>query len=366
MSAVTHVGTVIVPVADQDAALAFYTGTLGFEMRIDGEFAPGQRWLEVAPPGAATTARARPGRRRRGEPSPPPTPTPPTPRCWRPAPTLTPRSSAWARACRRCSRSATRTGTRSGWSSGLSRAPGRGPGGSGPRRRRRGLRPGRRRLPPELRRRREIGAACAVYRDGRKVVDLWGGYRDGDEGAVGGGHARPGVLHHQGRRLDGGGRRPQPRADRLRRARGELLAGVRRRRQGAVTVRQLLSHQAGLCAIDEPLSLDDLLDLDRVAEVIAAQKPPGSRARATATTGSRSAGTRASCSARRPAGAHARALLRRRGRRAARDRLPHRPARRRADAGASRRIHGYQPAEMLLHLHEFPPASCSASSTRAA
>ncbi|GAA3265198.1 hypothetical protein GCM10020218_000700 [Dactylosporangium vinaceum] len=25
----------------------------------------------------------------------------------------------------------------------------------------------------------EIGAACAVYRDGRKVVDLWGGYRDG-------------------------------------------------------------------------------------------------------------------------------------------------------------------------------------------
>ena len=26
----------------------------------------------------------------------------------------------------------------------------------------------------------EIGAACAAYRDGRKVVDLWGGYRDGD------------------------------------------------------------------------------------------------------------------------------------------------------------------------------------------
>src|SRR5215211_4318983 len=25
----------------------------------------------------------------------------------------------------------------------------------------------------------EIGAACAIYRDGRKVVDLWGGYRDG-------------------------------------------------------------------------------------------------------------------------------------------------------------------------------------------
>ena len=25
----------------------------------------------------------------------------------------------------------------------------------------------------------ELGAACAVYRDGRKVVDLWGGYRNG-------------------------------------------------------------------------------------------------------------------------------------------------------------------------------------------
>src|SRR4051812_43463156 len=25
----------------------------------------------------------------------------------------------------------------------------------------------------------EVGAACAAYRDGRAVVDLWGGYRDG-------------------------------------------------------------------------------------------------------------------------------------------------------------------------------------------
>ena len=63
MSAVTHVGTVIVPVADQDAALAFYTGTLGFEVRMDGEFAPGRRWLEVAPPGAATSLALVPGER---------------------------------------------------------------------------------------------------------------------------------------------------------------------------------------------------------------------------------------------------------------------------------------------------------------
>jgi hypothetical protein len=26
----------------------------------------------------------------------------------------------------------------------------------------------------------EVGAACTVYRDGRKVVDLWGGFRDGE------------------------------------------------------------------------------------------------------------------------------------------------------------------------------------------
>jgi len=61
MSALTHVGTVIVPVADQDKALEFYVGTLGFEIRLDGEFAPGERWLEVAPPGAATSLALVPG-----------------------------------------------------------------------------------------------------------------------------------------------------------------------------------------------------------------------------------------------------------------------------------------------------------------
>ncbi len=55
MSAISHIHAVIVPVDDQDAALAFYTGKLGFEVRVDGEFAPGQRWLEVAPPGAQTS-----------------------------------------------------------------------------------------------------------------------------------------------------------------------------------------------------------------------------------------------------------------------------------------------------------------------
>jgi catechol 2,3-dioxygenase-like lactoylglutathione lyase family enzyme len=55
MSAITHIGTVVVPVDDQDAALEFYVGTLGFETRIDAPFADGQRWIEVAPPGAQTS-----------------------------------------------------------------------------------------------------------------------------------------------------------------------------------------------------------------------------------------------------------------------------------------------------------------------
>jgi catechol 2,3-dioxygenase-like lactoylglutathione lyase family enzyme len=52
---ITRVGTVILPVSDQDRALEFYVGTLGFETRLDGSFGDGQRWIEVAPPGAATT-----------------------------------------------------------------------------------------------------------------------------------------------------------------------------------------------------------------------------------------------------------------------------------------------------------------------
>jgi catechol 2,3-dioxygenase-like lactoylglutathione lyase family enzyme len=54
-TSITRVGTVIVPVSDQDEALDFYVGTLGFEKRLDGPFGAGGRWIEVAPPGAETT-----------------------------------------------------------------------------------------------------------------------------------------------------------------------------------------------------------------------------------------------------------------------------------------------------------------------
>ena len=52
---ITRIGTVVVPVKDQDAALEFYVGTLGFEKRMDAQFGQGGRWIEVAPAGAATT-----------------------------------------------------------------------------------------------------------------------------------------------------------------------------------------------------------------------------------------------------------------------------------------------------------------------
>ena len=52
---ITQLGTVIVPVSDQDKALEFYVGTLGFEKRADTPFGRGDRWVEVAPPGATTT-----------------------------------------------------------------------------------------------------------------------------------------------------------------------------------------------------------------------------------------------------------------------------------------------------------------------
>jgi catechol 2,3-dioxygenase-like lactoylglutathione lyase family enzyme len=52
---ITQVGAVIVPVSDQDRALEFYVEKLGFEKRTDVAYGEGERWVEVAPPGAATT-----------------------------------------------------------------------------------------------------------------------------------------------------------------------------------------------------------------------------------------------------------------------------------------------------------------------
>lgn len=203
----------------------------------------------------------------------------------------------------------------------------------------------------------EIGAACSVYRDGRLVVDLWGGYRDGrtrapwerdtivtvfstSKGvaavALALAHAR-GLIRYDDRVVDhwpdfGQGGKEQ------------------------VTVRQLLAHQAGLAAIDRPLSLSDLVDLDVLGAVLAEQAPawePGTRHGYHGL----SLGWYEAELLRRVDPAH-RSL----GRFFAEEiaaplgldfwfGLP--PG---LDQGRRAVIHGFRRAELMLHLHEMPPA----------
>ena len=55
-TSLSNIGVVMFAVADQDAALTFYTEKLGFEVRSDTRFGEHDemRWLEVAPPESRT------------------------------------------------------------------------------------------------------------------------------------------------------------------------------------------------------------------------------------------------------------------------------------------------------------------------
>ena len=55
MTRISQVGTVFIPVGDQERALEFYLDKLGFEKRADFPYGEGSRWIEVAPPGAINT-----------------------------------------------------------------------------------------------------------------------------------------------------------------------------------------------------------------------------------------------------------------------------------------------------------------------
>jgi catechol 2,3-dioxygenase-like lactoylglutathione lyase family enzyme len=52
---VDKISTVVIPVADVDGAIEFYTQKLGFNKRVDIPFGGQYRWVEVAPGDAETT-----------------------------------------------------------------------------------------------------------------------------------------------------------------------------------------------------------------------------------------------------------------------------------------------------------------------
>ena len=127
----------------------------------------------------------------------------------------------------------------------------------------------------------EIGAAVAAYWRGEKVVDLWGGRRAPDSGELW--HEDTLVLVNSTTK----GLAAMTLAVANSRGWVDYDAPVAdywpefaQNGKAAVTVRQLLSHEAGLVWIDEPLSLHDLRYPDHVSRVLARQRPawePGTR-----------------------------------------------------------------------------------------
>lgn len=127
----------------------------------------------------------------------------------------------------------------------------------------------------------EIGAAIAAYWRGEKVVDLWGGRRapDGDapwmrdtmvllNSTTKGLSAMTLVMANARGWLDYD--------ERVARYWPEFAQNGK----AAITVRQLLGHEAGLVLLDEKLTIEAMHDLDYVARVLARQKPawpPGTR-----------------------------------------------------------------------------------------
>ncbi len=52
---ITHIGTAMLYVSDQEASLRFYRDLLGFSVVTDQDMGHGARWVELAPAQGATT-----------------------------------------------------------------------------------------------------------------------------------------------------------------------------------------------------------------------------------------------------------------------------------------------------------------------
>jgi CubicO group peptidase (beta-lactamase class C family) len=130
-------------------------------------------------------------------------------------------------------------------------------------------------------RRRELGAACAAYVRGEKVVDLWGGYRDTSRQDRW--HEDTLVMVYSTSKGMAG------LTVALANSRGLIdydatvasyWPEFAQAGKAAITVRQLLAHQAGLSGLDVPLNPRLLADHDALADALARQKPawkPGTR-----------------------------------------------------------------------------------------
>lgn len=120
----------------------------------------------------------------------------------------------------------------------------------------------------------EIGAAVAAYWRGRRVVDLWGGYRTPDGDAPWNEDTMAVVMST----TKGLAAMTLAVAE----ARGWLdyEAPVARywpefaqNGKETITVRQVIGHEAGLVVLDEIPPVEKLHDLDYVARILARQKP---------------------------------------------------------------------------------------------
>jgi CubicO group peptidase (beta-lactamase class C family) len=130
-------------------------------------------------------------------------------------------------------------------------------------------------------RRHELGGACTAYYRGEKVVDLWGGVRNKVTGEPWERDTMV-VVHSATKGL-------AAMTLAIAHSRGwleydDLVATYwpefAQNGKQDVTVRQLLAHQAGLFAFDEPVDRRVLADLDRLAQVMARHTPawePGTR-----------------------------------------------------------------------------------------